>query len=202
MPVMQGVRHLRGELIKLDEFMLNKQKEIKAFKDTLSKESDRGCALYATSYLDKAISDLLYCALAYDKKIDKDLFEGTAPLATFSARIKMAFYLGKISKIERRDLDILRKIRNSFAHSADDISFDDEKISNQCGELSFTYHDKDHQARGHFTASCHGLLGNITGVTLLCNAPEIKADNAPTEERKLKVRESAQKQYQELIKNA
>jgi DNA-binding MltR family transcriptional regulator len=180
--------------------MLNKQKEVEAFRKTLSKESDRGCALYATSYLDKAISDLLYCALAYDKKIDKDLFEGTAPLATFSARIKMAFYLGKISKIERRDLDLLRKIRNLFAHSADEISFEDEKINNQCRALSFTYHEKNHRARGHFTASCHRLLGNITGVTFLCTAPEIKADNAPTEEQKLKTRESAQKKYDELIK--
>ncbi|MEL0606920.1 hypothetical protein [Vibrio echinoideorum] len=72
-----------------------------ALRSELVKESDRGCALYATSYIDSALSDLLYCALAPDNKIEKELFEGTAPLSTFSARINMAYYFGKISKAEK-----------------------------------------------------------------------------------------------------
>lgn len=163
---------------------------MKAFRSILTTESDRGCALYATSYLDKALSDLLYCALAYDKNIEKDLFEGNAPLAQFSARIKFCFYLGKISKIERRDLDLLRKIRNEFAHSADAITFENEKISNQCRELSFTYHEKDTRPRNHFTASCLGILANIHRETLLCQAPQIKEDNPPSEKRISKARQA------------
>ena len=175
--------------------------EVLAFRRALTKETDRGCALFATSYLDKALSDLLYCALAHDKKIENDLFEGNAPLASFSARIKMAFYLGKISKVERRDLDLLRKIRNEFAHNANAIDFENEKIKSQCGELSFSYHDKDHRPRGHFTAASLGILANIHSETLLCQSPEIKADNAPSEERKQKARDDAQRKYEEAKKN-
>ncbi|WP_157980926.1 MltR family transcriptional regulator [Aliidiomarina shirensis] len=188
--------------MKPEEFINKRSQEVLAFRKALTKETDRGCALFATSYLDKALSDLLYCALAHDKKIKNDLFEGNAPLASFSSRIKLAFYLGKISKIERRDLDLLRKIRNEFAHNADAIDFEVEKIKSQCGELSFSYHEKDHRPRGHFTAACLGILANIHNETLLCQAPEIKADNAPSEERKKKARDDAQRKYEEAKKNA
>ncbi|WP_345984756.1 MltR family transcriptional regulator [Sulfurimonas sp. HSL-1656] len=185
-----------------EEFFKKKIDEVKVFRSALSTETDRGCALFASSYLDKALSDLLYCALAYDKKIENDLFEGTAPLAAFSARIKMAFYLGKISKVERRDLDLIRKIRNEFAHNADAIDFEEEKIKNQCRELSFSYHDNDHRPRGHFTAACMGLLVNIHNETLLSQAPEIKAENAPSEEKKQMIRERIQKLADETDNNA
>jgi len=185
--------------MKLEEFLKQRTDEVKAFRKALTKETDRGCALFATSYLDKALSDLLYCALANDKKIENDLFEGNAPLATFSARIKMAFYLGKISKVERRDLDLLRKIRNEFAHNADAIDFEVGKIKNQCNELSFTYHEKDHRPRGHFSAACLGLLANIHNETMLCQAPEIKSDNAPNEEKKRQIRERIQQKLAKEI---
>lgn len=174
--------------MKAKEFLKKKNDEVEVFRSALSKETDRGCALFASSYIDKALSDLLYSALAYDKKIENDLFEGNAPLATFSARIKMAFYLGKISKVERQDLDLIRKIRNEFAHNADAIDFNKERIKNQCRELSFSYHEKDHRPRGHFTAACLGLLANIHCETLLTHAPEIKANNAPNKEKKQNIR--------------
>lgn len=186
--------------MKPDEFIQKRTQEVLAFRKALTKETDRGCVLFATSYLDKALSDLLYCALVSDKKVENDLFEGNAPLASFSARIKMAFYLGKISKVERRDLDLLRKIRNEFAHNADEIDFEVEKIKSQCRELSFSYHDKDHLPRGHFTAACLGILANIHNETILCQAPVIKADNAPSEERKKSTRDHVKKQFDE--KNA
>lgn len=180
--------------MKPEEFMIKRMQEVLAFRKALTKETDRGCALFATSYLDKALSDLLSCALAYDKKIENDLFCGNAPLSSFSSRIKLAFYLGKISKVERRDLDLLRKIRNEFAHHANEIDFESEKIRSQCRELSFSYHEKDQHPRGHFTAACLGILANINNETLLCQAPEVKADNTPSEERKKKARGNAQKE--------
>jgi hypothetical protein len=175
------------------QFLEKQHEEFLKFRSALSKETDRGCALFASSYLEKALSDLIYCALAFDKNIEKDLFSGTTPLATFSSRIKIAYYLGKISKVEKRDLELIRKIRNEFAHSADPIDFETHKIKSQCSELSFSYHDKNHRGRGHFTAACTGLLVNIQKETLMCNAPEIKPDNAPTEEQKEKNRLFVQK---------
>lgn len=168
----------------MEGFIAEQIKAIGQFRSALSKESDRGCALFAAAYLDKALSDLLYCALASDKKIENDLFEGNAPLATFSSRIKVAYYLGFLSKAERRDLDLIRKIRNDFAHHAEDISFETESISGRCKALEFSYHEKGHRERGHFTAAALGLIGNIHIATLTCKAPEIKPDNVPTQGEK------------------
>jgi hypothetical protein len=117
----------------IDDYRIKKYEEFKAFRAALTKETDRGCALFAASYLDKALSDLLYCALAYDPKIETDLFNGAnSPLHSFSSKIKFVFYLGKLSKVERADLDLIRKVRNEFAHNAEAIDFETERIKNQC----------------------------------------------------------------------
>ena len=79
------------------EFLQKRKEEFFAFRQALSKESDRGCALFAAAYLDSALSDLLFLSFVESKKIEDDLFEGNAPLSAFSSRIKMAFYLGRIS---------------------------------------------------------------------------------------------------------
>jgi DNA-binding MltR family transcriptional regulator len=162
-------------------------KNVLAFRKLLTDETDRGCALYASAFLDKALSELISTFLVDDKKKQSELFEGNAPLSSFSARIKMAFYLGKISKIEKRDFDLIRKIRNEFAHNAEEINFDKENIRNQCRELSFSYHPKEHRSRGHFTAACLGLLANIHNETQSAKAFKVKSENAPTKEQKKKI---------------
>ena len=94
------------------EFLKKQLREFVAFRRALTDESDRGCALFAAAYLDKALSDVLFLSLVENKKIEAELFEGNAPLATFSSRIKLAFYLGKISTACRSDLETIRKIRD------------------------------------------------------------------------------------------
>ncbi|EGQ7692024.1 hypothetical protein E2J99_18070 [Vibrio cholerae] len=170
--------------MKAEEYFQQLVEKRKALKSELSKESDRGCALYATSYIDSALSELLCCALAPDKKIEKELLEGTAPLSTFSARINMAYYLGKISKAEKTDLNVIKKIRNQFAHVAAPMDFNSGKIPDQCKGLSLSYHESNVSPREHFTAAIFGLLGRINGETLKCVAPEIKVDNTPSKDDK------------------
>jgi hypothetical protein len=46
------------------------------------------------------------------------LFDGAnAPLSTFNARIEMAYRLGVIDATFSRNLHLVRKIRNDFAHN-------------------------------------------------------------------------------------
>lgn len=52
-------------------------------------------------------------------------------VGNFGAKIKLAFCLGLISSDETNDLDIIRKIRNHFAHSKE-CSFNDQKIVDLC----------------------------------------------------------------------
>lgn len=179
------------------QFLKRQFEEFTAFRKALTHESDRGCALFAAAYLDKALSELLYLSLVTDKKIEKDLFEGTAPLSAFSARIKMAYYLGKISKECRADLDTVRGIRNDFAHHATIISFDDQSIADRCRNLQFSYHDKkDARPRAHFTSAACGILAMVQMTGLKSQAPQVKADDRPSEAEK----EATRKQTIEAVK--
>jgi DNA-binding MltR family transcriptional regulator len=175
-----------------EDFISKRHQEFIAFREALTKESDRGCALFAAAYLDTALSDLLYCSFVESKKIEVELFEGTAPLSSFSSRIKLAFYLGRISAECRADLDTIRKIRNDFAHNIALISFNSQSIADRCRNLGFSFHLREANPRGHFTSAASGILAIIQTAALQSIAPVQKADDRPSEADKEGARKVAQ----------
>jgi DNA-binding MltR family transcriptional regulator len=73
--------------------------------------------------------------LTEHKDVKKLLNGGvSAPLGTLSARILMAFGLRLIEESEYRNLQILRKIRNHFAHDLQ-ASFEDKRVIDLCRQL-------------------------------------------------------------------
>ncbi|MCS4508897.1 MltR family transcriptional regulator [Xylophilus ampelinus] len=161
------------------------------FRSALSNESDRGCALFAAAYLDSALEGLLLASLIENKKSREELFEGSSPLATFSGRIKLAWYLGFISKEFRTDLEAIRKIRNEFAHSAANLSFETQSISDKCRNLGFSYHEADARPRAHFTAAASGLVSTIHSLERKAKRPAAMPDDRPSDEKKAEIRARA-----------
>ena len=176
---------MTGDAISL---ISKRQLEFLAFRKALTEESDRGCALFAAAFLDKTLSDILRLSLVEDTKIEKELFEGTTPLSSFSSRIKMTYFLGIISTAARIDLDVIRKIRNAFAHKADSIAFDTQSVADLCRNLAFSYHGQQAKPRAHFTGAASGLLAMLHVTEIESVRPKIKADDAPTEAEKRAVR--------------
>lgn len=111
--------------------------EVIEFRLSLSKETDRGCALMAGAFLDDQLQRLLRKALVDDKSAVDILFDFSSSLGTFSGRIKMCYALGLIPKDAMRDLDLIRKIRNDFGHDAKPLDFADSKIASRSRELSY-----------------------------------------------------------------
>lgn len=183
---------------KIQEYCVAQIQKVVQFHQALTSESDRGCALFAAAYLDVCLSDLLRVSLVENKNIDKDLFDGTAPLSGFSSRIKLAYYLGLISRNCRRDLDIVRGIRNDFAHQPEIISFESQSIRDRCKNLSFSYQEKDADPRSHFTAAVMGVLTNIHIATLTTTRHAEKPDDTPSEEDKKRPRELIER----IVENA
>jgi DNA-binding MltR family transcriptional regulator len=157
-----------------------------SFRRALTSESDRGCALFAAAYLDVNLSDLLYVTFVEDKSIEKELFDGTAPLSSFSSRIRLTYYLGLISLQCKRDLDTIRSIRNDFAHDPEIISFSTQSIRDRCKNLSFSYRSKEDDPRSHFTAAVMRLLGHIHIATYTATPHTKKPDDAPLRDEKEK----------------
>ena len=100
-------------------------------------ESDRSAAVLAGGYLDHLLGDLIATAMVVGPKEVDDLLyaDGQGPLGTFRARVDTAYCMGLISKDEYRDLHLIRKIRNDFAHELIGLSFETPSIACRCGEL-------------------------------------------------------------------
>jgi hypothetical protein len=102
--------------------------DLKEFFVAFRKESDRACAVLGRALLEDHVRRLLVAALVPATNL-RDLFEGQAPLATFSSRIRLAEALGLLAHDEATDLNIIRDIGNDFAHGLDhSMSFDEQSI--------------------------------------------------------------------------
>lgn len=78
--------------------------------------TDRGCVLVWTSMIDELLRRILEGFLVSDSKRANDLFGHNGSAGSFSARTKLAYFLGLIAEDELRMIDKLREIRNDFAH--------------------------------------------------------------------------------------
>ena len=104
--------------------------------DEIGKQSDRGAALIASSYLEDVLESSLKSLIWSDTKTNKEVFAGTGPFATFSAKINVCYMLGLYPQEIQKICHTVRKIRNEFAHEIQPISFSTQQISNLCGNLS------------------------------------------------------------------
>ena len=105
----------------------------------LAFESDRGCVLIAAAYLDDSLDELLQASFSQNsvckKKAVEPLFSGLGPLSSFSAKIKLSFALELIDEDVFTSLEIIRKIRNEFAHTFVDLSFDTPSVADRVANL-------------------------------------------------------------------
>ncbi len=99
--------------------------------------SDRACALIAGAYLDHALEAILTTQmLKIDATSRKNIFQGaTAILPSFSSKIRMCHALGLISDDEKTHLNIIREIRNHFAHALGACAFDEVLVAKECDKL-------------------------------------------------------------------
>lgn len=105
------------------------------FLAEFQKESDRGAALVGAALLDARLERILRSHFVAGKSANDLLDGGNAPLASFSSRIKCCHALGLITDHEKQDTDIIRSIRNVFAHQEHGLTFESTKINGLCSSL-------------------------------------------------------------------
>jgi DNA-binding MltR family transcriptional regulator len=98
-------------------------------------QADRGTALLASAWVDDTLATLVKSELLPDKEIVEDTFRPDGALGTFASRIKIAYLMGLIDKSTKSDLDLIRRIRNEFAHVREDIRFTSQTVKARCREL-------------------------------------------------------------------
>jgi len=106
--------------------------------ELLRTASDLAVAIVMVSYLDASLGNVLRSVLANRKATDS-LLDIDRPLESFGARCQLARAMNLISETTYRDLKLIGKIRNRFAHHHFALTFDDEEIGRLCDRLSLNH---------------------------------------------------------------
>lgn len=102
---------------------------------------DRTTAIMASGLIDDVLALGImsrFQVMPTDAQI-AEMFTGYGPLATLSARTSVAYLLGAINADARHDLQIIRKIRNEFAHVIEPIDFATKRIASRCNSLKLRF---------------------------------------------------------------
>lgn len=107
--------------------------DIEQFCKRIVSESETAQVLLFYTYLDNMVRSLLALQMIglETNTAREELFEGNGPLATFSARTRIAYHLGWITARQKVRLDAFRKVRNEFAHRAFKISMADPVVADK-----------------------------------------------------------------------
>ncbi len=111
--------------------------EIVGLHAEFDEESDRAAVILAAAMLDEALQSLLLAKLVPAAGSSDPLFDTpNAPLSSFTNKIDLAQRIGAISSRMCRDLHLVRKIRNDFAHRPAGCSLDDQQIKSRIEHLT------------------------------------------------------------------
>jgi len=98
-----------------------------AFSASLAEESDRARIIVVASWIEEFLKVKLMNEFSKgNPDARKDLFANNGPFATFSGKINAAFCAGWIDGDVYHDIQVIRKLRNSFAHDYNAMSLDEE----------------------------------------------------------------------------
>jgi DNA-binding MltR family transcriptional regulator len=112
------------------------QHELLAVVEDFKTGPDRSAAIVMSAWVERTLEQLVISALpnANEKLIEK-LLSGEGPLSSFYCKNLLGFGLGLYSQNTLDDLEVIRKIRNAFAHSARPITFDNNQVSRETAKL-------------------------------------------------------------------
>lgn len=132
--------------------------------EEFAEQSDRGVAIIGGSYLENAVAALIKAdwRKASDSRSAEnslnDLFHNSGPLGSFSAKNKLAFLSQMIGEAFFSDLEIIRDIRNDFAHKLvwdkdsvahDPLTFETDSVKSRLNNIQI--------AKSHPGTIFHGI---------------------------------------------
>jgi DNA-binding MltR family transcriptional regulator len=136
--------------------------EVIAFRKTLFTEGDRATALMASSFMEERLKDLISAFFVESCSNRQKLFQHNGPFGSFSSRIDSAYSLGLIPENVCKELHLVRRIRNEFAHTATSLDFSSEGVQARCNSLTLHGESADNSPRSKFTRSMMVLLSLLT----------------------------------------
>jgi DNA-binding MltR family transcriptional regulator len=102
--------------------------------------ADRSYCIILASMIERHLEQAIIERLRLiNKDAEKPLFDREGALSTFFGNIHLGYALGLFSDTVRDDLNVIRRIRNAFAHSSLPITFESPEVSDEIGKLQTRY---------------------------------------------------------------
>jgi len=97
---------------------------------------DQAVALVATAWVERNLERVIRSRMVrLTKTRYRELFVALGPLASLSAKTKLAYAMRIVGRTGVTDLDLIREIRNQFAHSFHPLTFRTREIAKACRRL-------------------------------------------------------------------
>lgn len=126
--------------------------------------SDPAAVVMATALIDQSLQFALTVGFyrgAVSKTLMAKVFEGNGPLSTFSSKIDLSYIQGLTSKSQHHDLQVLRRIRNEFAHSTKSMRLADFPACDNLKVTAALDVQREHSRQTKFLLSSAGLVGEM-----------------------------------------
>jgi hypothetical protein len=129
----------RAYVVSFKEFMKSSPtiEMLRQWEEERYGESDRACGILFGSYLESALDAALKSAFRPDLSgtVAEDLFDHKGAIGLFSAKINIAYAIAIFGNKTRHDLNLIRMMRNGFAHRELPIKFDMPAVKKVCDHL-------------------------------------------------------------------
>lgn len=130
------------KLRKVSQANLTRDTLIKLEEEIFQIGNDRAFVLVFTALVEDSLRNLLLSHMNKDLNSDdrRRIFEYEGLAGSFSSRTMLAWAMGIIGKDTRHDLDLIRKLRNEFAHSRVSFNFETDEVKAICALLRIPEH--------------------------------------------------------------
>jgi hypothetical protein len=141
---MSSNEKLKAEYVKRNMAVFQKQMEdaragvkaeLEPFLVSLGMEGERSAVVLGAERINVSLEALLKAFLKPPISEKDTLFASEGALATFSRKIEMAYRLGLIDRPFKNALNLVRRLRNDFAHAVKVESLKDQQHANKVVEL-------------------------------------------------------------------
>jgi hypothetical protein len=145
-----------------------------------SDKDDRGAAILLAADVENALWSAIVRRLGIPRDRRKELLGQNSPLGTFYNKIILGHAIGLFGEETRFNLDLIKAIRNSFAHARLSITFATKPVADACAllkqpdEISHSgfrtrFNDKDFKllpTSQQFQKVCEVTTRNLMRITL------------------------------------
>jgi hypothetical protein len=159
---LQALQHLVDEQPTYDTL-------IEFITETNSEKNDRGAAILLATNVENALHGTIVAMLRAQRT--KELFGANSALGSFANKIQMAYAMDIFGDETKHNLDIVRTVRNAFAHAKIPIKFDTMQVKEACSHLVIPKPIQPHAVRpplGHlegrklFQEVCNTTAHNLS----------------------------------------